>query len=236
MTLLADEPHALYRFYGAGGTLLYIGITNSIPTRLKKHNADKPWWTGVAQVRIEHYPNRTAVLEAERRAIIAEKPLYNVQHNQAGAWPAVETVAVVSDELVAVCMGCHMRISDDEGGTLHIYQPGVSLYQKWEKERSSIDTWDLVDLVAAEPEFPRWLVHCDSCNPHWRSRYGDGSSVCTGCYAISVDQVRTWSELTWWTSHLAEKAWLHHTDWFDFLRNIATGAAGAGFVGAKGQA
>lgn len=76
-----DEPHALYRFYGAGGTLLYIGITNSIPVRLKRHSEDKPWWLGVTRIMVEHYPDRLAVLEAERRAIIAEKPLYNEVHN-----------------------------------------------------------------------------------------------------------------------------------------------------------
>lgn len=80
---MAQEPqtHALYRFFGAGGTLLYIGITNSIPRRLGQHNDDKAWWHGVSRVEIEHYPNRRAVLEAERRAIIAEKPLYNDKHN-----------------------------------------------------------------------------------------------------------------------------------------------------------
>lgn len=76
-----DEPHALYRFYGAGGTLLYIGITNEIPRRLKDHSRDKPWWLGVTSIKVEHYPNRQSVLEAERRAIIAERPLYNDQHN-----------------------------------------------------------------------------------------------------------------------------------------------------------
>lgn len=76
-----DEPHALYRFYGAGGTLLYIGITNSIPVRLKAHDKGKPWWTGVTNITVEHYPDRRAVLEAERRAIVTERPLYNGTHN-----------------------------------------------------------------------------------------------------------------------------------------------------------
>jgi GIY-YIG catalytic domain. len=81
VTIAPDEPHALYRFYGAGGTLLYIGITNEIPRRLKDHSRNKPWWLGVTNIKVEHYPNRQSVLEAERRAIIAERPLYNDQHN-----------------------------------------------------------------------------------------------------------------------------------------------------------
>lgn len=80
---LNSRPHALYRFYGAGGTLLYIGITADLPTRLHDHRDDKPWWLGVTNVTVEHYSSRDAVLEAERRAIIAERPLYNSQHNGA---------------------------------------------------------------------------------------------------------------------------------------------------------
>lgn len=83
-TKTGEQPHALYRFYGAGGTLLYIGITNSLPRRLTQHNERKAWWLGVSDVKVEHYPSREAVLEAEKRAIIAEKPLYNDKHNRDG--------------------------------------------------------------------------------------------------------------------------------------------------------
>lgn len=88
---LASRPHALYRFFGAGGTLLYIGITADLPTRLTNHRDEKAWWLGVTNVTVEHYPDRASVLEAERRAIATERPLYNSQHNQAtrpGARPA----------------------------------------------------------------------------------------------------------------------------------------------------
>lgn len=81
ITTFDQRPHALYRFYGAGGTLLYIGITADLPTRLTNHRDDKAWWLGVTNVTVEHYPDRTSVLEAERRAIVAERPLYNQQHN-----------------------------------------------------------------------------------------------------------------------------------------------------------
>jgi hypothetical protein len=81
---LQVRPHALYRFFGAGGTLLYIGITADLPTRLHDHRDDKPWWLGVTNVTLEHYPSRDAVLEAERRAIVAERPLCNNHHNEAG--------------------------------------------------------------------------------------------------------------------------------------------------------
>jgi predicted GIY-YIG superfamily endonuclease len=99
---LEPQTHALYRFYGAGGTLLYIGITNSLPRRLRQHNDEKAWWLGVTEVKVEHYPHREAVLEAERRAIKAEKPLYNDKHNRGGLAKAGATpVAPQPDEFWA---------------------------------------------------------------------------------------------------------------------------------------
>ncbi len=231
-THVATEPHYLYRFFGAGGTLLYIGITVSIPERVKKHSVDKPWWDGVANIAKENYPNRAAALEAEQRAIIAEHPLYNIVHNSAGSqWHSAPAGTGRAPELIPVCMGCKEQIHDDDGGALHISQPGVSAYQQWLSKRGGRwDDWDDFLESADRPPFPRWLVHCDGCNPHWVSDYDEGISVCDGCYAISTNEVRTWAQLTWWTSHLAEKRWLEHTNWFSFLRTIATGAEDAAFV------
>lgn len=73
--------HALYRFYSTTGELLYVGITLDPGARWKAHSKDKPWWADVARVTIEEHPDRVSVLEAERTAIIAEKPLHNVVHN-----------------------------------------------------------------------------------------------------------------------------------------------------------
>jgi predicted GIY-YIG superfamily endonuclease len=75
-----EHPHALYRFFDHTGTLLYIGITWDIAVRFPQHTTRKPWWSTVANITIETHPNRPAVLEAERHAIQAEKPLYNVTH------------------------------------------------------------------------------------------------------------------------------------------------------------
>ncbi|MEU4410701.1 GIY-YIG nuclease family protein [Streptosporangium sp. NPDC023963] len=83
MTVIDNSPHALYRFYDATGVLLYVGITADPGVRFKKHRGDKEWWTEVANIRIEKLPTRAAVLDAERRAIREERPLWNVAHNDA---------------------------------------------------------------------------------------------------------------------------------------------------------
>lgn len=77
----ASQPAALYRFYDADKTLLYIGITNSIGRRFDQHSADKPWYAKTSYTTIEHYPSRAIALEAEKAAIKAERPVHNVQHN-----------------------------------------------------------------------------------------------------------------------------------------------------------
>lgn len=78
---VASRPHALYRFYDHTDRLLYIGITANLPGRLTQHRDDKPWWSNVARIAVEHHADRDAVLDAERRAIITERPLWNIQHN-----------------------------------------------------------------------------------------------------------------------------------------------------------
>jgi excisionase family DNA binding protein len=76
-----DLRCALYRFYAADDTLLYIGITQELPTRLKVHDGTKPWYHQVAYIKVEHFDTRDDALEAEEKAIRAEQPLHNVTHN-----------------------------------------------------------------------------------------------------------------------------------------------------------
>jgi hypothetical protein len=97
-----DQRHTLYRFYAEDGALLYIGITGSIPERFRSHDRDKPWYGDAARATFQHYPNRDAVLDAERKAIIAEQPRYNVQHN--GGNPVKGDLIMTSsaDRLMAV--------------------------------------------------------------------------------------------------------------------------------------
>lgn len=77
-----DTPHRLYRFFGEGGVLLYIGITDDLPTRLSSHRREKSWWREWRGITATPYPSRQALEAAEIEAIKAEKPLYNVTHNR----------------------------------------------------------------------------------------------------------------------------------------------------------
>jgi hypothetical protein len=73
-------PVSLYRFFDAGGTLLYVGITSKNSKRWDGHIRDKQWWGRVRTAVIEHYPDRPSAIAAERAAIKSEGPEFNVQH------------------------------------------------------------------------------------------------------------------------------------------------------------
>lgn len=72
------ERTAIYRFFNAEGTLLYVGVTNDIAVRWKWHAKQQPWWPEVVEQRATWHPTREAALAAEGRAINTESPLYNV--------------------------------------------------------------------------------------------------------------------------------------------------------------
>lgn len=72
----------LYRFYDAADALLYVGITGAPRKRWQTHSGLKSWWPDVVTVTVEHHPDRGSVLEAERLAIITERPRHNVVHNR----------------------------------------------------------------------------------------------------------------------------------------------------------
>lgn len=76
------KPTTVYRLFDTAGTLLYVGIAGNPGRRFEQHAGDKPWWGSVANLTLEHHLTREAATIAERDAIIAEKPLYNVMHNR----------------------------------------------------------------------------------------------------------------------------------------------------------
>lgn len=76
-----DGPTMLYRLFSADDRLLYIGVTCNPSSRWESHRSDKPWWPLVARRELTAYQDRSAALTAERKAIVAERPLHNVQHN-----------------------------------------------------------------------------------------------------------------------------------------------------------
>ena len=79
---VTDAPMALYRLYGAGDDLLYVGITGNLRVRFARHAAEKQWWPDVARRTVEWLPSWGEALKAEAAAIRAENPRYNIVRPQ----------------------------------------------------------------------------------------------------------------------------------------------------------
>ena len=85
-----SEPTALYRFYDSEDALLYVGITKNITQRWSQHKKTKSWWRKVASREVVWFDSRPRALLAERRAIVAERPLHNDPHDPQGLFPGVK--------------------------------------------------------------------------------------------------------------------------------------------------
>lgn len=75
------SPTVLYRFFDESGTLLYVGISNSVTRRIAEHH-DQPWARSWTSMTGSPYPDRTSAERAERMAIRNENPLYNKVHSR----------------------------------------------------------------------------------------------------------------------------------------------------------
>lgn len=214
---MSERLHALYRFFDASGDLLYIGITLNPAGRWKQHREDKPWWEEVADITIETHPDRPSVLEAERKAIIAEHPRYNKTHNtRPTPKPATE------QRLAWACCECDRDILGSDG-YLQVGCTGAELseiqkaHREYEEQRRARGSWvpiDWAEFFSLPGPAPWQAVHkgCDQfreTSPYW----------------IEIGVVSTYRELLIWTCHLAEKSWLGNTDWFRLMDRAANAGA-----------
>lgn len=76
---MTDQQHVLYRMYDGDDHLLYVGITLDVAHRFADHRQGKTWWADVATIRLEHFGTRADLEAAEVAAIVAERPVHNVQ-------------------------------------------------------------------------------------------------------------------------------------------------------------
>ena len=97
----------VYRFFDAADRLLYIGITSSASARLAQHAGDKDWFPEVARASFEHFGSRSDALAAEKAAIVAERPAYNLRHS-----PNRDAVRR-RGEMTAEQVAAYLRVDDD---------------------------------------------------------------------------------------------------------------------------
>jgi hypothetical protein len=93
--LTPEMPTALYRIFGAGGEMLYLGISVNPRKRFTEHRRE-PWWVLARTHTIEWIQDRVEAERKERLAIATENPIWNREHKDpatrmpASAWSASE--------------------------------------------------------------------------------------------------------------------------------------------------
>lgn len=120
---LGSGKQTLYRFWSHNHELLYIGISSNLPQRITEHRQNKKWWTDIATITVEHFPDRASVSAAEKIAIQNERPLWNIAHNRH------PRTAVTPDDMPDLCDTC-----ETTHGEFVIYLPyrwvdGCGYYQ-----------------------------------------------------------------------------------------------------------
>lgn len=71
---------ALYRVFDSTGKLLYVGISQNPDIRFGQHSQTKLWWSEVDVRKVEWYETRAEAATAEKVAIKAEMPHWNLHH------------------------------------------------------------------------------------------------------------------------------------------------------------
>lgn len=181
----------LYRFFDATDRLLYVGISLNAAMRASQHKVAKSWWPDVARMEVQHlgYVDRRRAEDIERIAIINERPIFNVKHNDQPAhteWKAEWRCAV-----------CDRAIPDGDG---YVEVDTSAAYACLRAEGANGDS------IAQSLPVP-WRALHRACDP----------DIARSSYWFDVARARTEAELLDWDSHLRKKRWIHATDWDEFI-------------------
>lgn len=225
---------ALYRFFDADGDLLYVGISLNPWTRWKQHKSVKDWAEDVASSTIEWHDTREEALDAERLAIIDERPRYNVVHNRQPATGAVTRLADI--KLRYYCWICEEPIGGGKGyvGTSVGEARRIQRHHHRrivESHQPGATTWGRIDLA---PALAAVRAGDDGTGPGgWRvfglpwlpvhiacgSNYDDDPDY----FGIPVEMVDTIGGLARTFEHQRYKRWFVYTDFPGLMLSAIAG-------------
>jgi len=203
---VTDQPHALYRAFDINGQLLYVGISVNPTARFNQHRAIKPWWTVLANMTVEWHKSREAALDAERDAIIAEKPIHNIMHNSGD-----RSTTSAPGQAVWLCGVCDRPVAD-AAGYVQVDKGRAAL-----KVRKAIEAglFDKRGDCTGTSELIPWVALHSSCDL-------DPDSA---DYWMRVERIRTREQIQRFGEHVSEKRWGIATDWDDASHDALAGGA-----------
>jgi hypothetical protein len=68
----------LYRHFDRYGCLLYVGISQHLLLRQRRHDREAHWSDKITRIEVERFSSRKKALAAEAEAICNEQPLHNI--------------------------------------------------------------------------------------------------------------------------------------------------------------
>lgn len=72
-----QQVTCLYRHFDSSGTLLYVGISTRVLTRIAQHRTSSHWSDQITRIDVDRHPSWSEAYAAETEAIRKEKPLHN---------------------------------------------------------------------------------------------------------------------------------------------------------------
>lgn len=155
----------LYRHFNNKNELLYVGISLSAVARLSQHKKHANWFNTITRVEIETFDTRMQVVKAEKIAIKAERPLYNIIHNKKSPTPEyVKRIEDSKQDIYRVVTFEPTMTIKDAGNALGIsesrmkqfiknkminaIQVGIRRSTRWgDKPMMRITGWAFIDFV-----------------------------------------------------------------------------------------
>lgn len=207
-----ESPCELYRWYNAGGELLYVGISMNAAKRAAEHRKDKSWWDEAKRMDKQKFASRREAADAERLAIRTEYPKYNVVH---AVKPGTNHPATTKQ--VWVCRHCNEPIKDGDGYLQVDVNRAVSLMRREHELRiEAAQTNRLITFGGDRP----WPSLEEIRSAGWEALHRKCDPDVGGSqYWIGVERIRTMAQMLDWNAHLCEKEWVHHTTWTRFIQH-----------------
>lgn len=148
------DPTSVYSMFDQLGDCLYVGITKNAPGRLVNHQASKPWYGDIAQVRMEAYRTRITAMRREAWLVRFARPQHNAQRPYFGDDDLMGFLHSVSSHLVTgetppwpLIEGFRIPLTREERvGNVAIDNPGP-LALDYDREARALMKRDLMEAT-----------------------------------------------------------------------------------------
>lgn len=110
---IAHMKHDVYKAFDGFGTLLYVGCSVNVFTRLREHKQYAAWYPIATAIEVTRYPSRATALAEEARTIAAEHPEFNVTRE---TFREVDLTDSVIEAFTLVSEGGHWWIEEVPSG------------------------------------------------------------------------------------------------------------------------